>query len=98
MTTAWMTNNLRGRPSIAVGTAIILGLGNCANFVAANVFIKTESPFYPTGYRTGLGLTIAGAAICMIYVGILWLHNRKLDKKRGSSGAQDDQHEYRYQY
>ncbi|KAF2740281.1 MFS general substrate transporter [Polyplosphaeria fusca] len=98
MTTAWMTNNLRGRASTAVGTAIILGLGNCANFVASNVFIKHEAPFYPTGYRTGLGLTIAGAAICIGYVGLLVWHNRKLEKKRIVSGGEDDQNEYRYQY
>jgi hypothetical protein len=40
MTTSWLVNNLRGRASLAVGTAIILGIGNCANFVSSNVFIK----------------------------------------------------------
>ena len=53
MTTSWMTNNLRGRASIAIGVAIILGFGNCANFVASNVFVKNQAPFYPTGFRTG---------------------------------------------
>ncbi|KAF2867779.1 major facilitator superfamily domain-containing protein [Massariosphaeria phaeospora] len=98
MTTAWMSNNLRGRASTAVGTAMILGLGNCANFVAANVFIKIESPFYPSGFRTGLGVTVAGAVVCMVFVGLLWWHNRKLDAKRKEFGGEDDQKEYRYQY
>lgn len=98
MLTSWMTNNLRGRASIGVGTAIILGLGNCANFVASNVFIKTEAPFYPTGFRTGLGLTIVGAGICLVYVALLWWHNKKLDRKRKQVGGEDDQVEYRYQY
>lgn len=98
MTTSWLTNNLRGRPSIAVGTAIILGIGNCANFVASNVFIKKEAPHYPTAFRTGLGLTIAGAVFCLIYVALLWKHNQKLDKKRREFGGEDDQKEYRYQY
>lgn len=53
LSVSWMTNNLRGRASIAVGVAIALGIGNCANFVASNVFIKGEAPFYPTGFRTG---------------------------------------------
>ena len=53
MTTSWMTNNLRGRASIAIGVAIILGFGNCANFVASNVFVKGEAPYYETGFRTG---------------------------------------------
>ncbi|KAH8722657.1 major facilitator superfamily domain-containing protein [Phaeosphaeriaceae sp. PMI808] len=98
LTTAWLVNNLRGRASIAVGTAIILGIGNCANFVATNVFIKKEAPHYPTAFRTGLGLTIAGAVFCMIYVGILWNHNQRLAKKRREVGGEDDHKEYRYQY
>ncbi|CAO2652028.1 Nn.00g003110.m01.CDS01 [Neocucurbitaria sp. VM-36] len=98
MTTSWLTNNLRGRASTAVGTAIILGIGNCANFVASNVFIKKEAPFYPTAFRTGLGLTIAGAVFCLVYVGLLWRHNRNLDGKRREMGGEDNQKEYRYQY
>lgn len=98
MTTSWMTNNVRGRASISVGTAIILGIGNCANFVASNVFIKKQAPFYPTAFRTGLGLTIAGAVFCVVYVAILWWHNKKLDKKRQEFGGEDNQVEFRYQY
>jgi len=97
-TTSWMTNNLRGRASTAVGTAMILGLGNCANFVAANVFIKAEAPYYPRGFQAGLGITIAGAAACLVFLGLLWCHNRKLDRKRRVHGGVDDQIEYRYQY
>jgi len=89
MTVTWMTNNLRGRASIAVGTAMILGLGNCANFVASNVFIKREAPFYPTGFGTGLGITAAGAVFCLLHFGLLWKSNSKLDGRKG---------EFRYQY
>jgi MFS family permease len=98
MTTSWMTNNLRGRASTAVGTAMILGLGNCANFVASNVFITRERPFYRTGFRTGLAITVVGAGICMVFVGLLWLHNKKLRHKRRELGGEDDQNEYIYQY
>lgn len=98
VTTAWLANNLRGRASVAVGTAIILGIGNCANFVASNVFIKKEAPRYPTAFRTGLGLTVAGAVFCLTYVGILWRHNQKLRQKRSETGGVDDQKEYIYQY
>lgn len=100
MTIAWMTNNLRGRASAAVGTALILGFGNCANFVASNVFITAQAPFYPTGFRTALGLTLAGAVLCVVFVGLLVVHNRRLERKRrevGDAGI-DDQVEYRYQY
>lgn len=96
--TSWMTNNLRGRASIAVGTAIIFGLGNCANFVAANVFIVTEKPRYPTGYRTGLGITLVGATLCWVYIGLIYLHNRKVAKKIRNGENLDDQKDYRYLY
>jgi hypothetical protein len=98
MIMSWLTNNLRGRSSVAVGTAITLGLGNCANFVASNVFIVKEAPRYPTAFRTGLGISTAGAMVCLTYVGLLWRHNGKLDRKRREYGGEDTQKEYRYQY
>lgn len=98
LTTSWMTNNLRGRASTAAGTAMILGLGNCANFVSANVFIKAEAPYYPRGFSTGLGLTVAGAAACLIYLGLLRWHNEKLGQKKDGHVGTDNQSEYKYQY
>lgn len=97
MSTAWMSNNLRGRASVAAGTAIVLGFGNCANFVATNVFISSEAPYYPTAFRTGLAITLAGGGFCLTYAGLLWRHNRKLARKRIQDGGEDDQKEFRYQ-
>lgn len=98
MSMSWLTNNLRGRASVAVGTAITLGVGNCANFVASNVFIKRQAPRYPTAFRTGFGITVAGAVFCIVYVGLLWRHNQLLARKRRDDGGEDDQKEYMYQY
>jgi hypothetical protein len=101
LTTSWLANNLRGRASLAMGTAIILGIGNCANFVSSNVFIKHEAPYYPTAFTTGLGITVAGALLCLFYLGLLWQHNRKLNEKRSNSSGVDvlDDHlAYKYQY
>lgn len=97
MSTAWMSNNLRGRASVAAGTAIVLGFGNCANFVATNVFIKAEAPYYPTAFRTGLTITVAGAGFCLSYSGLLWRHNQRLAAKRTQCGGEDDQKDYKYQ-
>jgi MFS family permease len=97
MSTAWMSNNLRGRASVAAGTAIVLGFGNCANFVATNVFIKTEAPYYPTAFRTGLAITVIGGVVCLSYAGLLWRHNQKLARKRMYNVGADDQQEYKYQ-
>jgi hypothetical protein len=46
----------------------------------------------------GLGITVAGAAFCLIHVALLWWHNQKLDRKRAEFGGEDDQREYKYQY
>ncbi|OSS51606.1 hypothetical protein B5807_03393 [Epicoccum nigrum] len=97
MSTAWMSNNLRGRASVAAGTAIVLGFGNCANFVATNVFIKAEAPYYPTAFRTGLAITVTGGVVCLSYAGLLWRHNQKLARKRMFNFGEDDQQEYKYQ-
>ena len=97
MSTAWMSNNLRGRASVAAGTAIVLGFGNCANFVATNVFIKAEAPYYPTAFRTGLAITVTGGVVCLSYTGLLWRHNQKLARKRMFNLREDDQQEYKYQ-
>ncbi|KAJ8119144.1 hypothetical protein OPT61_g37 [Boeremia exigua] len=97
MSAAWMSNNLRGRASVAAGTAIVLGFGNCANFVATNVFIKAEAPYYPTAFTTGLLITVAGGGFCLVYAGLLWRHNRDLAEKRLLRGGEDDQEEYMYQ-
>lgn len=101
LTTSWPANNLRGRASLAMGTAIILGIGNCANFVSSNVFIKHEAPYYPTAFRTGLGITVAGAVLCLAYVGLLMRHNRNPNRKSSEAGDVDElsgQRAYRYQY
>lgn len=97
MATSWMTSNLRGRASLAVGTATILGIGNCANFVASNVFFPREAPYYRTGFATGLGLTLTGAVVCGVFMGLLWLHNKKLEQKREGSADEKGTSEYAYQ-
>lgn len=97
MSTAWMSNNLRGRASVAVGTAIVLGFGNCANFVATNVFIKSEAPQYPTAFRIGLAITVAGGGFCLAHAALLWRHNQSLLRKKVVEGGEDNQKDYKYQ-
>jgi hypothetical protein len=71
-----LTANLRGRALQGAGTAIILGFGNCANFVSSNVFITTQAPHYHVGFGTGLGLTafalpVMGLLMFVFITGIL---------------------------
>ena len=95
----WLSGNLRGRPAKAVGTAIQLGIGNCANFVSANVFITGQAPKYPTGFGAGLGITVVGLAVCVATILTLTRHNHNFDTKRaGESDVEvpEDQINYRY--
>jgi len=95
-----LASNLRGRASLALGTALQIGLGNCANFVASNVFITEESPRYPTGFGTGLGVTCLGLVSTLVTIGVLVRHNRRYDEKVANDGGEemgvDDQKSYRY--
>jgi hypothetical protein len=94
---SWVSCNLRGRAVTAIGMAILFGLGNCANFVAANVFITKERPRYPTGFKAGLAMSVIGFGLTLVYAGILQIHNKKLDAKRKQTeNWEDTQEEYRY--
>lgn len=95
-----LTANLRGRVFQSFGTGIQLGLGNCANFVSSNVFITKQSPRYPVGFGTGLGLTVAAFPVMIIWMGICVVHNRRVEEKRVRAEAEgrvlDDQVDYLY--
>lgn len=93
----WLNSNLRGRPQQAIASAVQLGVGNCANFVASNVFIKTQSPRYPAGFATGMGLAALGVLCIVLVTAALALHNRRFDARSRKSAADDDnQEDFRY--
>ncbi|KAL4881663.1 MFS general substrate transporter [Aspergillus karnatakaensis] len=75
--------NLRGKASLSLGSGIQFGLGNCANFVASNVFIDKQKPTYPVGFGTGLGITAAAFPIMMGVVVWFMRHNRNLVRGNG---------------
>lgn len=96
-----LTANLRGRALQGAGTAIILGLGNCANFVASNVFITTQAPRYPVGFGTGLGITAFALPVMLFLMFVFERHNRNIDRKIVAlrPGEElDDQVDYKYVY
>ncbi|CAJ2510297.1 Uu.00g061970.m01.CDS01 [Anthostomella pinea] len=74
---AWLTNNISGHWKRAFGSGIQITIGNCAGIIAANIFVTQESPRYPTGYGTALGLTWLGALAATLLVVYLALENRK---------------------
>ncbi|RDW82451.1 hypothetical protein BP6252_03563 [Coleophoma cylindrospora] len=80
----WLNNNIVGRPQKAVATALQIGFGNSCNFVASNVFITGEAPRYPTGFKTGLGLTVVGLFAVLLNVILLWRENKEMDRKEAA--------------
>lgn len=96
-----LTANLRGRALQGAGTAIILGFGNCANFVASNVFITTQAPRYPVGFRTGLAITVLALPVMLLLMMVFERHNQGIDRKIAAlaPGEElDDQVDYKYVY
>lgn len=100
LTVSWLQGNLRGRAYLAMGTAMALGLGNCANFIASNVFIADQSPKYPVGFGTGLGVTAAGMFLVLLTALTCKIHNKRLATKRSNNpndaSLWDDQVNYMY--
>ncbi|UKZ58673.1 uncharacterized protein TrAtP1_000003 [Trichoderma atroviride] len=93
----WLNSNLRGRPQQAVASAVQLGMGNCANFVASNVFITKQAPKYPTGFATGVGFATLAAVSILLVTGALAWHNRQFDRKhRDRVENMEDQENFRY--
>jgi cbb3-type cytochrome oxidase subunit 3 len=96
-----LTANLRGRALQGAGTAVILGLGNCANLVSSNVFITTQAPHYPVGFGTGLGLTVFALPVMGLLMFVFSRHNKNIDKKAAAlpiGQELDDQVDYKYVY
>lgn len=93
----WLNSNLRGRPQQAVASAVQLGMGNCANFVASNVFITKQAPKYPTGFATGVGFATLAIVSILLVTGALAWHNRQFDRKH-QDGVEnvEDQENFRY--
>lgn len=79
---SWLSANLRGGRQLAVGTAWMTGFGNCANFVAANVFVRAEAPRYVTGATTGLGFAVAGFVLVVGFAAALVRANGKREVER----------------
>lgn len=81
MCVAWLSANTIGRPQKAVAHALQIGLGNSANFVSANVFIKGETPRFPTGFTVGLVITIVGMLAAIAMEVICWRKNKAADER-----------------
>jgi hypothetical protein len=72
-------------------------MGNCANFVASNVFITKQAPKYPTGFATGVGFASLAVVSILVVTAALALHNRRFDQEsRDGAEKAEDQENFRY--
>jgi hypothetical protein len=78
----WLTNNMSGGYKIAATVAIQTALGDLGGVVAALVFQTYQGPLYIEGYRTVLGMAVAGAGLVSVVVGCLWWENSARDRGR----------------
>ena len=60
------------------------------------VFIAKEAPRYPTGFASGLGLTVAAIPLLMLCTFLFWRHNKKIDARIAAGEVLNDQVDYKY--
>jgi hypothetical protein len=73
-----MSNLVAGLHKRSVSSVMQIGFGNLGGIVSSNVFIGSEAPKYPTGYRVSLGMLWICGAACS---GLFFLAKRE-NKKR----------------
>ena len=78
---AWLLNNLGGSFKRGVGTGIIIGGGNLAQFAGTNSFLPQEAPVWRTAYSVCLGLVLLSGLACTVMFFLLWRENRRKDRK-----------------
>ncbi|KAJ4293275.1 High-affinity nicotinic acid transporter [Kalmusia sp. IMI 367209] len=73
----WFVMNLEGHKDRAVGSAWMIGFGNCAGLVSTFAFPAKDKPLYHTGYSLGIGLLCMSIVASSIYYVLCVLENRK---------------------
>lgn len=73
----WLSNNISGHYKKAIASAVQIGFGNCGGFVASNIFMTSEAPYYRTGYGISLGLIWVTGVCSVIFLLILTRENRQ---------------------
>jgi len=66
-----------------VGSAFLIGFGNCGGIIATFTFLAKDAPKYTKGYSLSLGFIGFSAVCCTIYFFALNSENRK--RARGES-------------
>ncbi len=73
----WFVMNLRGHTERNVGSAWMIGFGNCGGIVATFTFLAKDGPYYHTGYSICMSMVCVGALAAVVYAGLVMNDNRK---------------------
>jgi MFS family permease len=85
MCLAWLQNNLSGHWKRSFGASMQVTIGNIAGIIGANIFLKSETPTYKTGYATSLGFMWLGGGCAIVMALLMMRENKKRDR-----GERDD--------
>lgn len=67
----WLSNNIDSRKVRGIALGFVAAMGNCGSIIGSNVYLRHESPYYPTGFGVCLALTIlafVAATMQLIYL------------------------------
>ncbi|KAI0890590.1 MFS general substrate transporter [Annulohypoxylon maeteangense] len=93
MIICWYVMNLRGHVERSIGTAWMIGFGNCGGIVATFLFVKKDAPYYHTGYTVCLSMGCLCIASCACYAFYIW-RQRKAEVGIGKEGDGIDRELY----
>ena len=85
----WYVMNLKGHVERSIGTAWMIGFGNCGGFLATFTFQTKDAPLYHTGYSICIAMACVGALAAASYGGIIFLKNKRIQKGEGTSSKQE---------
>ena len=77
----WYVMNLQGDIERNIGTAWMIGFGNCGGLVATFTFLSKDAPLYHTGYSICMGATCLGALAAVLYA-CSAIHENKISRAR----------------
>jgi hypothetical protein len=81
VTIVWLSNNVSGHYKRGVSSAMQIGLGNIGGIIASNIYLNSQAPYYPIGFRIGLGLVWLCALAAVTLLGYVMIENRR--RKQG---------------
>lgn len=84
---ALVSQNVGGQTKRSVSLAILVGIGGLCGIISSNIFLASEVPKYPTGYKINIGLNALAIAGTATKAALLLRANRQKQKMIDSGEA-----------